>query len=339
MKEKATLKDVARESNVSITTASRALADYWDVSPQTKARVQAVARKLNYSPNLFAKSLVRGESTLLGVYVDDDGISLFEQPFFLPVVCGIRDRASELGMHVMMLARPEGQSSLVDVTRSTQVSGLIVMGLTSNHPDLDELPSSNIPTVTIDIECRGKRMQMITSDNVVQAEAVTKHLIEQGCQSILFVGGKTNTTVHQARAEGYRRALERSGFPRSAQRMVIGEFDKERAKQAVLEAWSEAPFDAVFAASDLMAIGVYSALQELNLSIPEDVAVAGYDDLAIVSYLDPALTTVRQQPVAMGRAAVDSLQQLSSGKEVTTKPIEIASRLIVRESSLKVRFD
>jgi len=338
-RRRVTLKDVAKAANVSITTASRALADYWDVSPTTKARVREVARKLGYTPNVIAQSLVRKQPTLLGAYIVDDGIPLAEQPFFLPVVCGVRDRAAELGQHVLLLAKPpSGETSLATIVKGTHVGGLVVMGLTEDHPELLELARLGIPTVTIDITPRGDRMVMITSDNVVQAAAVTSHLIEQGCERILFLGGKRNTAVHQAREQGYREALRRHGFPSEAARVVYGDFSRQKAYEAVLAAWREAPFDAVFAASDLMAAGAMSALAELGLNVPADVAVAGYDDLAIARHLNPPLTTVRQDPVAMGREAVDALKRLAS-EEVVSRVIEVKSRLVVRASSLKFKSD
>jgi len=335
MKRNVTLKDVAKAANVSITTASRALADYWDVSPATKARVREVAQKLGYTPNLLAQSLVRKETMLLGAYIYDEGIPLADQPFFLPVVCGVRDRAAELGQHVLLLAKPVGkETSLTTLVKGTRVGGLVVMGLTEDHPDLEELEKLAIPTVTIDITPRGPRMAMITSDNAVQAFAVTSHLIEQGCRRILFVGGKSNTAVHQARERGYRDALVQHGFPGEAARVVYGDFSRQKAQEAVLSAWHEAPFDAVFAASDLMAAGALSALSELGLSVPDDVAVAGFDDLAFARHLNPPLTTVRQNPVAMGREAVDVLKRLAGG-EVVPNVIEIPSQLVLRKSSLK----
>lgn len=335
MKRSVTLKDVARAANVSITTASRALADYWDVSAETKARVHEVARRLGYTPNLHAQSLVRKEPVLLGAYIDDDGIPLAEQPFFLPVVCGVRDRAAELGQHLLLLAKPaaEEQASLSTTIKRTRVGGLVVMGLTEDHPDIEELERLGIPTVTIDITPRGNRMAMITSDNAAQAAALTSHLIEQGCRRILFVGGKRNTTVHQARERGYRDALARHGLPPEAARVVYGDFSRQKAQEAVIAAWHEAPFDAVFAASDLMAAGAMSGLYELGLSIPGDVAVAGFDDLTFARHLSPPLTTVRQDPVAMGRAAVDALKALTN-EEVVPDVIEVPGELIIRTSSL-----
>lgn len=336
MKRKSvTLRDVAQAANVSITTASRALADYWDVSPATKAKVQEVARRLGYTPNLIAQSLVRKETTFLGAYVDDDGVPLAEQPFFLPVICGVRDRAAELGLHVLLLAKPQGGETLTTSVRGAHVGGLVVMGLTADHPDLRELAELEIPTVTIDIDPVGERMMMVTSDNAAQARAVTDHLIEQGCRRILFLGGKPNTTVHQTRESGYRAALARHGFDPGMARVVYGDFSQKKAYDAVIQAWREAPFDAVFAASDLMAIGAIHALAELGLQVPQDVAVAGFDDLAIARHMRPALTTVRQDPVAMGRAAVDALNGLASGKEVNRRIIEVRAQLIIRTSTQK----
>lgn len=335
MKRSVTLKDVAEAANVSITTASRALAGYWDVSPATRARVEEVARRLGYTPNLWAQSLVRKVPVLIGAYIYDDGIPLAEQPFFLPVVCGVRDRAAELGRHVLLLAKPaEGEASLSTIVKGTRVAGLVVMGLTEDHPDLEELERLAIPTVTIDITPRGDHMVMVTSDNAAQAKLVTAHLIEQGCRRIVFLGGKRNTAVHQAREQGYREALRQHGFPEDAARVVYGDFSRQKAYEAVLDAWREEPFDAVFAASDLMAAGAMSALTELGLSIPADVAVAGFDDLAFARHLHPPLTTVRQDPVAMGREAVDALQALAD-KEVVPRVIEVPGKLIVRSSSLK----
>lgn len=331
-----TLKDVAKAANVSITTASRALADYWDVSAETKARVQEVARRLGYTPNLIAQSLVRKETTFLGAYVDDDGIPLAEQPFFLPVICGVRDRAAELGQHVLLLAKPQDRESLATAVKGAHVGGLVVMGLTEDHPDLCELAELDIPTVTIDIAPIGPRMMMVTSDNAAQSEAVTDHLIQQGCRRILFLGGKPNTTVHQSREQGYLAALRRHGI-QGTSRIVHGDFSQQKAHDAVINAWKEAPFDAVFAASDLMAIGAINALAKLGLDVPKDVAVAGFDDLAIARHINPALTTVRQDPVAMGRAAVDALKGLGSGEEVAEHVIEVRGELIIRASTLKSR--
>jgi len=348
-----TLRDVAKAANVSITTASRALAGYPDVSPRTRARVRQIAQQLGYTPDFIAQNLVRREPTLVGVYIDDQGIPLAEQPFFLPVLCGVRDQAAELGQHVLLLARRPGSPSAPErieaVIKGTRIAGLIVMGLTDDHPYLDELERLGVPTVTIDITPRGRRMVMVTSDNTAQAAAVTSHLIEQGCRRILFVGGQPNTAVHRAREQGYRDALRRHGMPAAAARVVYGHFSREQAYAAVRAAWREAPFDAVFAASDLMAAGALRALADLGLSVPHDVAVAGFDDLPLAQHVTPPLTTVRQDPVAMGRAAALALKRLASQEPAGLqdrepgdpashpKVVEVRGQLVVRASSLRAR--
>ncbi len=212
-----TLRDVAKAANVSITTASRALAGYPDVSPRTRARVRQIAQQLGYTPDFIAQNLVRREPTLVGVYIDDQGIPLAEQPFFLPVLCGVRDQAAELGQHVLLLARRPGSPSAPErieaVIKGTRIAGLIVMGLTDDHPYLDELERLGVPTVTIDITPRGRRMVMVTSDNTAQAAAVTSHLIEQGCRRILFVGGQPNTAVHPRESRAIATPCAGTGCP------------------------------------------------------------------------------------------------------------------------------
>src|SRR5690606_14720119 len=142
---------------------------------------------------------------------------------------------AELGQHVLLLAKPpSGETSLATIVKGTHVGGLVVMGLTEDHPELLELARLGIPTVTIDITPRGDRMVMITSDNVVQAAAVTSHLIEQGCERILFLGGKRNTAVHQAREQGYRELLPRHGFPSEEARVVHSDSRPQTASPAVL---------------------------------------------------------------------------------------------------------
>ena len=154
-------------------------------------------------------------------------------------------------------------------------------------------------------------MMMVTSDNAAQAKAVTDHLIQQGCRRILFLGGKPNTTVHQAREQGYLRgaAPPRDPSPTSPNRPR--RLSQQKAHDAVINAWKEAPFDAVFAASDLMAMGAITPWPSSGSKFPgtsrSPALTTGHS-----APHNPALTTVRQDPVAMGRAAVDALKGLGS---------------------------
>lgn len=327
------IRDVAREAGVSITTVSRALAGHADVNAATRARVEEVARRIHYRPNVVAQSLVRKQGAFLGVYLDDEGLPLAGQPFFQRVLSGIRDRAARLGLYVLLLP-PRAGADLTAIARSTQVHGIIVMGLAEDAPELEALASSDVWTVTIDIEPRGPYMRMITSDNEGQAAEATRHLLAQGCTQVLFVGGKPNTTVHRAREKGYRRALQQWGHD-AKPHVVLGHFQRDVAEAAVAAALEDRSFDSVFAASDSMAAGATAAILRAGLRIPEDIAVVGFDDLEIARVLSPPLTSIRQNPELMGSAAVDILHALTAGEEVVPQAIAIPCELVVRESSRK----
>jgi len=300
-----TIKDVAREAGVSVATVSRVFNNSAVVSEGTRKTVREVAERLNYWPNGAARSLITNRTQAIGVMLPD----LFGE-FFSEILRGMDWTARKSGLHLLVSSSHADAADLVSGLRTTRgrIDGLIVMA-----PDLDARAAiralaNNLPLVLIDPGPGFEGCDSISIANQAGAAAVVSHLVTLGHRRVATIAGPRRNADARQRLEGYRAALRAAGVEIAAGYEIPGEFTEPSGYAAVASLLALEPRPtAVFAANDYMAIGVLGALSDAGVRVPEDIAVVGFDDMAMARYLNPPLTTVHVDAYRLGERAVEIL--------------------------------
>jgi LacI family transcriptional regulator len=326
---------VARLAGVSVATASRTLNGARQVSPPLKAQVLAAARDLGYAPNPHAQALAQATDASVGVIVHD-----LSDPYFSEIVRGMLQASAETERMVLICNTyrdRERELAYVAYFRARRVQALVLAGSGLEDRDFGARMAEQIAG----FEAAGGRAALIgrhyaagdavIPDNVGGARELARSLARQGHTRIGVIGGPANLTTTYDRLAGLRMGLEETGVELPDGALVAGDFTRDGGERALQELLERLPnLTAVFALNDVMAIGALSGLRRRGLRVPEDVSVAGFDDIPIARDLLPALTTVRVPMAAMGaRALALALEPRSSGLRSEHLPTE----LVVRDST------
>lgn len=331
----ATIKDIARALNISITTVSRVLRDKPDVNPETRKAVLELAKKLEYHPNQVALSLVTRQTHSIGVIVPNLDY------FFATAIRGIDEMALEAGYTVMTSQSNESYGrEIINTQRlmNGRVDGLIV-SLSSDTLNVDHfrrLIQRNVPVVFFDRVGGDLHANKVVLDNQAGAVQAVTHLIEQGCRRIAYLAGPANLSIGQQRRDGYVTTLQRYNLPVDENLIVYSEFDREFAYRATLQLLDDYRPDAIFAVSDRLVVGALLALRTRGVRVPEEVALVGFNDEPVVSLLTPSVSSVAQPAYDMGRMATKLLiQQINSDTSLPPQTIVVKPELVIRESSVR----
>ena len=326
--------DLARAAGVSMSTVSRALAGSPLINAETRERIHALARELNYSINVGAQNLRLKQNRTIAVIVPYDAQTRqhLSDPFFLGLIGSLADALTERG-HDMLLTRVDAQR--LDLAgqawHTGRAAGIVLIGQWHHHEQLNELADAGVPFVVWGAQLAGQRYATVGSDNVEGGRLATAHLLAQGARRVLFFGDPDLPEIGQ-RCQGWRdahRALRRRPDA-SALRPVpfVAEAIEHEVERLVREG---DPFDAIFAASDLMAMTVIGTLRRLGREVPRDVHVVGYDDITLSAHFVPPLSTVRQPIDAAGSRLVEALlAQLDGGAR---RSVLLPTELVPRQSS------
>jgi DNA-binding LacI/PurR family transcriptional regulator len=321
-----TSKDIARIAQVSQATVSRALRDSPLVNPETRDRVVSLARELGYRVDRRAAGLrTRRSSTLALLIFEEASDDAPINPFFL----------SMLGLDVLVSFQQLSDDWHTDYELSNRADGLILLGygdyLTS-APRLRQLAESGAHFVIWGPVVDGMPGHYVCSDNRAGAEQAVRHLLSLGRRRIAYVGSASDHWPEfQLRHAGYVQALRDAGLEPDARLLVEAQSSEAAGYDAGLRLLdSGAGFDAVFAASDRIAFGIIGALRDRGRSVPRDVAVVGFDDIAAAAHFNPPLTTVQQDTQRAGDMLVDNLLRLIAGETAESTLIE--PKLVVRAS-------
>jgi LacI family transcriptional regulator, galactose operon repressor len=301
------------------------------VSDETRQRIQRIASRLRYSPNGAARSLITRRTHTIGVLLPD----LYGE-FFSEVIRGIDAVAQQNGYHMLVSSSHAEQDALAAALGAMRgrVDGLIVMS-----PDLDQRTlRANLAAcpavVLLNCAADAPEFDAIKIDNVGGAAAMTRHLLSLGHRRIAFIKGAARNVDAEERLRGYRAALKGARVERRAAYEIAGEFTEasgHRAAKLLLVATPRPT--AIFAANDSMAIGALSALREAGVSVPEEMAVVGFDDIPIAEYTSPPLTSVRVPITELGaRATARLVEQLGSKRSRRRRCETLATALVVRQS-------
>ena len=325
MGEAVTIRDVARLAQVSVATVSRALNGRENVASGVRARVLDAARTLRYVPHHAARSLSSRRTRTIGVVLPD-----LHGEFFSELMRGIDQVAREHDLHLLVSSyhgHPEEQSSALRAMRG-RVDGLLVMSpFVESAPLVDDFDDAH-PVVLINTNLTGFGLGTLRVDNHGGARGMMGHLVARGFKRIAFVAGPTSNYDAAERLRGYHDALAEL-LPGAAPLVLQGDFDESsghRAGHDIL-AMAERP-DAVFCANDMMALGCLFALHQAGVRVPDDIAIAGFDDIPLARYVHPSLTTIAVDIAELGGMALGAL---IAGQPLDATPI--APHLVVREST------
>jgi DNA-binding LacI/PurR family transcriptional regulator len=327
---KTTLEDLAAFAGVSASTVSRALNDHPLISTRTKQRIWALAQEHDYPfRQSMATSPIGAEGSIVVVTPYFHGRPLpLSHPFFLELLASIGEaaRARDCDFTVSHVA-PATYEDLVLATTTSRADGVIFLGQSAMHQELNRLSETNARFVVWGAKLPGQRYRSIGSDNVLGGTRATAHLARLGRRRIAFIGGTDPEAMQRRR--GYQAGLKQAGLAFDPALVCNVEFELESAEAAVsglLNGGIE--FDGVVGASDLIALGAIRALGRFGRAVPKDVSVVGYDDMLLSRLSTPALTTVRQDTREAGRLLVGSIMNPVADAGFDRLPTE----LIVRES-------
>jgi LacI family transcriptional regulator len=338
----ATLKDIAKALGISPATVSRALKNDSRITVEVRERVASMARKLGYRPNLLARGLVSSRTHAIGYIVDNLSWS-----FFSELAERVQIRAEEFAYSTYIyscLKSPQKEREGIDGFLSRGVDGLLVSATESpeNARVYRELSQANFPIVIFN-DLPDLEVDAVVTDNYEGATKAMRHLFELGHREIMFIGPSENTTFKTQRLAGYHDFLGRNGVPIRQDLVHCEEADPMYGYRVVMEVMrSQKKPTAVFVHNDTLAMGVYRAIHELNLRIPDDLSIVGYDNLDSCQFMYPPLTTVEFPIRHLARAGVDLLMKRinetkmkspeQEGHRVHQK-ITLAPRLVIRQST------
>jgi LacI family transcriptional regulator len=328
----ASIKDVANRAGVSITTVSRALNNYSDVSPKTKKRILEICEELHYTPNPSARNLALKKSSVIGFVFSDVKETDMNGNIIYRLLLGAQAGCEERGYELIILfinKKKQEEKSFRDLCKEKNMGSAVVYGLKSTDPYYRQLSDLPIPCVGIDVD---KAPVMVGTNNDQAVEELIEFFYSRGKRRIAMINGSFEADISRIRETAFIRAMRKMKLDLPQKCVRYADFFEEKAYLETKELLKEKPdIDGIFAASDLMAIGVMRALKELKCHIPGQIAVAGMDGIQVGAYMDPPLTTVFQDFKAMGYKAVNMVADMHGGKEVSY--IEyVDHQLLIRES-------
>ena len=331
----ATLDAVAIRAGVSRATASRVLSGSARVSERARKAVEAAAAELEYVPNRAAQSLVTRQSDAIAFVVTESEDVLFSDPFFAPVLHGAHAAAAERGRPlVFVIAGNDDDSARLErYAAGGHVDGVMFVSVHGGDALPRRVNRLGVPVVLAGRPPRGRAaLPYVSSDNVAGGALAAEALVERGCRRLATITGPEDMTATGDRLAGFRRVLSAEGLELADDAVVAGDFTMDGGREAMVELLDRYPeVDGVFAANDLMAVAAVQEAIDQHRSVPDDVAVVGFDDVPIASATHPSITTVRQPLEAMGRHMARMLIDAAEGNPVTSLVLEVD--LVKRQSA------
>ena len=329
----ASIADVARVANVSISTVSRVANGSKLVNAETRARVERVIKELGYRPNAFARGLMLRKSEIVGLILPD-----LHGEFYSEIIRGANLQARKSGYSLVVSSSRDGDDShslLYAIRQRTILDGVAVMISELTDRIQEILTSFNVPFVLLDTDLETAPHDSVLIDQSCGARAATQHLINNcGAKRVIFVGGLETNVDTIARFEAYREALNEAGLPFEQADVHYLDYEYESAYKLTeqhIQDWAGAG-NCVFAANDEMAAGVVAAAAAGGVAVPQQLAVVGFDDTRVARMTRPPLTTVRVPMSEMGAQAIKLLCERVSDPKRPTNRISLRPELIIRES-------
>ncbi|MDT3439799.1 LacI family DNA-binding transcriptional regulator [Pseudofrankia sp. BMG5.37] len=331
-----TLEEVAELAGVSRATVSRVVNGSSRVSAEAQAAVNEAIAQLGYVPNRAARSLVTRRTDTLVLIVHERPDTVFADPFFASVLRGVNQALSPTEFQLVLLqAQGEAQRDrALRYVGNGHVDGVLLISLHGDDIMPNAITAAGVPLVMAGRLLAGNPVDYVDADNVGGARDAARYLLGAGRRRLATIAGPPDMSVGIDRLRGFTEAVRQAGDEVSAGRVAVGDFTEESGQRAAARLLADHPdIDALFAASDLMAMGALRTLREAGRRVPDDVAVVGFDDAAFAAYADPPLTTVRQPVELMGQEMVRLL--LARITDPFTEPTEIIlpTSLVTRDSA------
>ena len=322
------IKDVAQAAGVSTATVSRVLANKSSIRAQTRARVMEAVARLNYRPNLVARSLRVQKSTRIGLVVSD-----IRNPFFSAIGHAVEDAAYEKGYSVLMCntdENPEKEALYLNLLQDENVAG-IIFSPTQQYSTQTQDCHVSTPMVIIDRSVQNKQADMVLLDNVTAACELTEHLIANGYRNLAGLFGDASATG-QERSQGFRDALKAHRLSPFSIEFVPPRIRSGFSATIALLDREERP-DAIFTSNSLLTTGAFEAIRERKLQVPKDIALAGFDETEWSEFVTPSITVMAQPTEEIGRTAIELLFQRIEEPTRPPKTVIVKGTLIARGSS------
>ncbi|WP_432056625.1 LacI family DNA-binding transcriptional regulator [Streptomyces sp. bgisy022] len=330
-----TIKTVAARAGVGRTTVSRVVNGSDLVSAEVRTRVLEAIKELNYVPNSVARGLVTNRTDAVALVIPESESRLGSEPFFAALIRGVSGALTETRTQLqLMLVRDQAErDQLTESVATRRVDGVL---LVSVHAD-DRLPGMleemGLPTVLAGRRDAGEQLSYVDSDNAGGALEAVRHLLRRGRRRIATITGPDDMDVGRSRLAGWREAHREAGLPAAELLVERGDFTEESGGRAMRSLLERAPdLDAVFAASDLMAVGALAELRRRGRRVPDDVAVVGFEDSVLARHTNPPLTTVRQPVEELGETMVRILTDITRNG-APRRHVTLPTELVIRESS------
>lgn len=337
MKQAVTLKDLARELNISISTVSRALKDNPEISAVTRARVQKLAKELNYQPNALALSLRHSKTNTIGVILPE-----LVHFFFSTVISGIEDIAYSNGYNIIICQSNESINREILDSKALfnhRVDGILacVSKNTTQYDHFIAIQDKGIPIVFFDRDVPIDASKILSNDFEGGYNA-TKHLIQSGKKKLIHLSGPEGLMLSEQRKRGFIQAHQDLAIPFSREKILrCGDEDAQENFKIIKDALDRGmKFDGIFAVNDIAAVGALQALKAAHISVPQEVAIIGYSDWQFSSFISPSLTTIKQNGNDMGRKAAELLLEEVHSKDTFVEPksITLSTEIILRGTTL-----
>jgi LacI family transcriptional regulator len=329
-----TLEDIAKQAGVSRSTASRVVNDDPNVSDRARSKVQEVITSTGYHPHAAARSLASHRAMMIGLVLPHTVSNFFTDPYFPRLTQGVAQACNKqnytLGLFLLETMDDEKRIFPL-ISRKGLLDGILLQTARLGDKLFDRLVNSDFPVVIAGRPFDANGISYIDVDNVNASHNAVCHLIQLGYKRIGTITGLLNSTAGIDRKEGYLKAIADQGWDVDEKLIVAGDFSEESGYLAMKQLLPLKP-DAIFAASDTMAIGAIRAVREEGLRVPEDIAFVGFDDLPIASLSDFKLTTVHQPIFQFGAKAVDTLIDMIENGIKPSRCIIMETELVIRDS-------
>lgn len=341
MSRRLTIKEIAEIAGVSKATVSRVINGKKEVSNGTRKRIKKIIEEYNYTPSAIARGLSLKGIRNIGLVIPHTAEYLFSFPYFSELIRGISHYANTKGYRlVFATSSSESPQERVyqDMINGSVVDGVVVLDIRKNDGRLEYLHQSDVPFAIVGRSLEYPQVDYVDSDNVGGAREAIEYLLKLGHREILFINGPKDHTVSINRERGYQEAFEAKEVPIKKENIIYGDFSIDYGYKLIKSLLVKGKrFSALFAASDLSAMGAITALKEKGIEVGKDVSVIGFDDIPLARIFDPPLSTVRQPIYEIGKEVGRAL--ISRIEERDREPIQkvLPTKLILRESTIKSR--
>ncbi|MDX2536442.1 LacI family DNA-binding transcriptional regulator [Streptomyces scabiei] len=330
-----TIKTVAARAGVGRTTVSRVVNGSDLVSADARARVLAAIKELKYVPNSVARGLVTNRTDAVALVIPESESRLGSEPFFAALIRGVSGALADSRTQLqLMLVRDQAErDQLTESVATRRVDGVLLVSVHSTDRLPGMLEEMGLPTVLAGRRDAGEQLSYVNADNAGGAAAAVRHLLERGRRRVATITGPLDMDVSRNRLAGWHTAHHEANLSASELLVEEGDFTEESGVRAMRSLLERAPdLDAVFAASDLMAVGALTELKRQKRHVPRDVAVAGFEDSVLARHTSPPLTTVRQPVEELGRTMARILTDITQ-HGAPRRQVTLPTELVVREST------